>query len=65
MIRKEADEETKYVQNFCKNIGIECFVKKIHETTYIKQFAIYNSPVMAPSKADFFCQQTKCFTFVI
>ena len=29
MIRKEAEEETKYVQEFCKNLGIECFVKKI------------------------------------
>ncbi len=28
MIRPEADEETKYVQNFCKEKNIECFVKK-------------------------------------
>ena len=34
----------------------KCFVKKIHETSNIKQFSLYNSPVMAPSKADFFCQ---------
>lgn len=29
MIRQEADEETKYVQDFCENLGMECFVKKI------------------------------------
>lgn len=28
-IREEADEETKYVQNFCEKIGVLCFVKKI------------------------------------
>lgn len=28
MIRVEADEETKYVQNFCKQNNIECFIKK-------------------------------------
>ena len=27
MIREEAEEETRYVKNFCKEIGIECFVK--------------------------------------
>lgn len=29
MIREEADMETKYVQEFCENIGIKCFTKKI------------------------------------
>ncbi len=29
MIRKEADEETDYVRNFCKNLGIECYIKRI------------------------------------
>ena len=28
MIRQEAEEETKYVQNFCKQRDIECFVKR-------------------------------------
>ncbi len=32
MIRKEADEETEYVKNFCANLKIECFVKKIDVT---------------------------------
>ena len=29
MIREEADEETKYVKDFCKKLNIECFVKRI------------------------------------
>lgn len=29
MIRKEADEETEYVKNFCKKIGVECYIKRI------------------------------------
>ena len=29
LIRKEAGEETEYVQEFCKRLRIECFVKKI------------------------------------
>ena len=37
MIRKEADNETEYVKEFCKNIGVECFVKKIDVTAIAKQ----------------------------
>lgn len=37
MIRKEADEETKYVKDFCKKIGIECFVKKIDVISIAKE----------------------------
>ena len=29
MIRKEADEETEYVKKVCKNLGVECFIKRI------------------------------------
>ena len=28
MLREEANSETEYVQNFCQNINIECFVKR-------------------------------------
>lgn len=28
MIRKEADDETKYVEEFCKKLGIDIFIKK-------------------------------------
>ena len=37
MIRKEADEETEYVKEFCKNIGVECFVKKINVVKIAKE----------------------------
>lgn len=30
MIRKEAEEETKYVEDFCKRINVPCFVKRIN-----------------------------------
>jgi len=29
MIREEAIEETKYVQEFCEKIGVQCFTKKV------------------------------------
>ena len=29
MIREEADSETEYVKEFCKNLGIECYTKRI------------------------------------
>lgn len=29
MIREEADEETEYVKDFCENLGIECYIKRI------------------------------------
>jgi len=32
MIREEADEETEYVENMCKTMGVKCFVKRINVT---------------------------------
>ena len=29
MLREEADEETEYVKEFCRNLGIECYIKRI------------------------------------
>lgn len=29
MIRKEAEEETQYVKNFCDKLGIKCYIKRI------------------------------------
>ena len=40
MIRKEADEETEYVKSFCKNIGVECFVKRIDVIKISKELKI-------------------------
>ena len=36
MIREEADLETKYVQNFCEKLEIECFVKKVDVQEFAK-----------------------------
>lgn len=32
MLRKEAEEETKYVQRFCDKIGVPCFIKYVNVT---------------------------------
>ena len=37
MIREAADNETEYVQEFCKKLGIECFVKKEDVISLAKQ----------------------------
>lgn len=37
MIRKEAEEETTYVENFCKHLGIQCFTKRIDIISKSKQ----------------------------
>ena len=36
MIREEADLETKYVSDFCKKLGIDCYVKKIDVQDFAK-----------------------------
>ena len=40
MIRKEADKETEYVKEFCKNLNVECFIKKIDVVKYAKEHKI-------------------------
>ena len=37
MIRAEADKETEYVKNFCKEINVECFIKKIDVESIAKE----------------------------
>ena len=37
MIREEANEETQYVIDFCKKIGVECFVKRVDVLNIAKQ----------------------------
>ena len=37
MIRKEAEEEAEYVQDFCKSLGVECFIKKINVLEIARQ----------------------------
>lgn len=40
MIREEADSETEYVQNFCKNIGVKCYIQKIDVQKKAKELKI-------------------------
>ena len=39
-IRKEADEETKYVEEFCKSHEILCYIKKQDVVKYAKEHKI-------------------------
>lgn len=54
MIRKEADEETEYVKNFCKNIEVECFVKKIDVEKIAKQLKMGTEEAGRKIRYDFF-----------
>ena len=37
MIREVADDETKYVEEFCKRIGVECYIKKADVVSIAKE----------------------------
>ena len=37
MIREEADGETEYVKEFCKNLGVKCYTKRIEVVKIAKQ----------------------------
>ena len=54
MIRKEADEETEYVKSFCKNIGVECFVKRIDVIKTSKELKIGTEEAGRKIRYDFF-----------
>ena len=54
MIRKEADEETEYVKNFCKSLDIECFVKKIDVIDIAKKQKIGTEEAGRQIRYDFF-----------
>ena len=54
MIRKEADEETEYVKSFCKNIGVECFTKKIDVIEIAKELKMGTEEAGRKIRYDFF-----------
>ena len=54
MIRKEADEETEYVKSFCKNIEVECFVKRIDVIKISKELKIGTEEAGRKIRYDFF-----------
>lgn len=53
-IRKEADEETKYVQEFCKKQNIQCFIKKEKVEDLAKQNKIGTEEAGRKLRYDFF-----------
>ena len=54
MIRKEADEETVYVKNFCKNLGVKCFAKKIDVIKIAKELKMGTEEAGRKIRYDFF-----------
>lgn len=54
MIRKEADKETEYVKNFCKNIGVECFAQKIDVVKIAKEEKIGTEEAGRKIRYNFF-----------
>lgn len=54
MIREEADEETEYVKNFCKNIGVECFAQKIDVVKIAKEEKIGTEEAGRKIRYNFF-----------
>lgn len=59
MIRKEADEETEYVKNFCKNIGVECFAQKIDVVKIAKEEKIGTEEAGRKIRYNFFKEVLK------
>lgn len=53
-IRKVADSETEYVKDFCKNLGIECFVKKENILELAKEQKKGTEEVGRQVRYDFF-----------
>lgn len=59
MIREEAESETKYVQKFCENLGVECFIKKIDVKEYAKVHKIGTEEAGRIIRYDFFNEISK------
>lgn len=58
-IRKEADDETKYVQDFCKNLQIDCFVKEINVLEYANKNKIGTEEAGRIIRYEFFDDTAK------
>ena len=54
MLREEADSETEYVQNFCKNINIDCFVKRADINNISKKKKVSTELAGRNARYDFF-----------
>ena len=54
MIREEADEETEYVKNYCKNKNIKCYVKKADVENLAKEQKIGTEEMGRKIRYEFF-----------
>lgn len=59
MIRDEAESETEYVQEFCRKIGIECFVKRMDVQEYANQNKFGTEEAGRIIRYDFFDEVAK------
>lgn len=59
MIRKEADEETKYVHDFCEKINVEFYSKKINVEEEAKKLKIGTEEAGRNIRYDFFEEVAK------
>ncbi len=54
MIRKEAEEETEYVYDFCNKLGIECYIKRIDVIEKSSKEKIGTEEAGRKARYDFF-----------
>ena len=54
MIRKEANEETEYVENYCKNQNILCYVKKVEVEKLAKEQKLGTEEMGRKIRYEFF-----------
>ena len=59
MIREEADSETEYVKNFCKNLGIKCFTKKVNVLEFSKENKVGTEEAGRTIRYEFFDEVLK------
>ncbi|MBR3673176.1 MAG: tRNA lysidine(34) synthetase TilS [Clostridia bacterium] len=59
MIRKEADEETKYVQDYCNKLNIPCYIKRIDVIEKSSQEKIGTEEAGRKARYDFFEEVAK------
>lgn len=59
MIRKEADEETEYVKDYCKNKNIKCYVKKVEVEKLAKEQKLGTEEMGRKIRYEFFKEIAK------
>ena len=59
MIRKEAEEETEYVKDYCKNKNIKCYVKKVEVEKLAKEQKLGTEEMGRKIRYEFFKEIAK------